>query len=155
MWITWSFVHNLFQFGGVINHRMKKYISMMKNNCCLAAKRNLEKKIQISTQKYHTPSKLQNRIKKIIAFLNLKKCFFLRKLTKISNLILSVSFSQIPNIFICVRIRQVAFLSEDWRKVLVWSSGLFSVLALELYKREHIGSRRDQTSLTFSTRFLF
>ena len=38
--------------------------------------------------------------------------FFLRKLTKISNLILC--FSEISNIYICVRARQGAFLSEDW-----------------------------------------
>ena len=57
------------------------------------------KKIQSSNQKYRTPSKLQNEIKKnIVLSWRVKKCFFLRKLTKISNLILC--FSKIPKIFI-------------------------------------------------------
>ena len=40
---------------------------------------------------------------------NVKKCFFLRKLTKMTNLILC--FSDIPKIFICVLVRQSDFLS--------------------------------------------
>ena len=75
-------------------------------NFCLVAESNLERKIQSLTQKYRTPSKLQNVIKKIVV-LKYKKCFFLRKF----NLILCLS--EIPKIFICVRVRQVAFLSED------------------------------------------
>ena len=48
---------------------------------------------------------------KFIVVLKCKKCFFFRKLTKMSNLILC--FSEIPKMFICVRVRQVAFLLED------------------------------------------
>ena len=36
----------------------------MQNNCWLVAENNLEKKIQNSSQKYRTPSKLQKEIKK-------------------------------------------------------------------------------------------
>ena len=57
---------------------------------------------------------LQNckmKSKRIIVFLKCKKCFFLRKLTKMSNLI--VCLLEIPQIFICIGLMQVAFLSED------------------------------------------
>ena len=69
-----------------------------------------------------------------------KKRFFLRKLTKMSKLILR--FSEIPKSFICVRVRQVTFLSEDWKKLSVWSSVLFTVSALEMLGR---GAYRKQT----------
>ena len=54
--------------------------------------------------------KRQNEIKKITV-LNSKKKFFLRKLTKMSKLILC--FLEIPKTFIFVRLRHVTFLSED------------------------------------------
>ena len=37
-------------------------LSVAQNNCWLVVESNLEKKIQSSTQKYRTPSKLQNEI---------------------------------------------------------------------------------------------
>ena len=79
--------------------------------------------------------KLQNKIKKKITVLKCKKKrFFLRKLTKISKLILS--FSEISKTFICVPVRQVTFLSEDWKMLSVWSSVLFAASALEMRERE-------------------
>ena len=45
-------------------------------------------------------------------------------------------FSEIPKIFICVRVKQVAFSFEDWKKLSVWSSALFTVFALETRKSE-------------------
>ena len=45
-------------------------------------------------------------------------------------------FSKIPKIIICVRVRQVAFLLEDWRTLSVSSSVLFTVFALEMHERE-------------------
>ena len=59
-------------------------------------------------------ARLQNwkiKSKNIIVVLNCKKKLFLRKLTKISNLILC--FSEIPEILICFGVKHVAFLSED------------------------------------------
>ena len=87
-----------------------------------------KKKIHGSTQKYRTAQK------KLLSLESLKKYFFLRKLTKMSNLILC--FSEIPELFICVRVREVAFSSEDWKKLSVWSSVLFMVFALKMRKRE-------------------
>ena len=49
---------------------------------------------------------------------------------------LILCFSEIPKTFICVRVRQVTFLSEDWKKLSVWSSVLFTVSALEMCERE-------------------
>ena len=65
-----------------------------------------------------------------------KKCFFLRKLTKIFNLILC--FSKIPEMFICALVKQVVFLSEDCKKSSVWSSVFFTVLDLNMREREDI-----------------
>ena len=74
--------------------------------------------------------------KRIIVVLKCKKCFFLRKLTKMSNLILC--FPEFVNfffVFACVR--QVAFLSMDWKKLSIWSSGvLFTVSVLEMRERD-------------------
>ena len=59
---------------------------------------------------------LQNcklKLKKNSVVFKRKKCLFLRKLTEMSNLILF--FSEISKIFICIRVRQGAFLSEDWK----------------------------------------
>ena len=72
-----------------------------------------KKKIQSATQKYRTPSKLQNEIKKNYS-----------------------CFSEIPKNFICVRVRQVAFLSEDLQNLSVWSSVLFTIFAAEMRERE-------------------
>ena len=63
-----------------------------------------------------------------------KKRFILKKLTNMSKIILF--FSKIPKTFICVRVRQLTFLSEDWKKSSVWSSALFTVPALEMRERE-------------------
>ena len=49
---------------------------------------------------------------------------------------LFLSFSEIPNIFTCVRVRPVAFLFEDWKKLSVLSSVLFTVFAIEMRERE-------------------
>ena len=46
----------------------------------------------------------------------------MRKLTKMSNLILC--FSEISKTFICVRVKHVTFLFEDCKKLSVWSSVL-------------------------------
>ena len=51
-----------------------------------------------------------------------------------SNLILY--FSEIHKNFICVPVRQVTFLSEDWKKLPAWSSVLFTVSTLEMRGRE-------------------
>ena len=96
---------------------------------------------------------LQNcKMKQKNVVLKCKKSFFLRKLTEISNLILCLS--EIPKIFM------LAFLSEDWKKVVrlkkcplygFW----FSSISLWLYKcvkGKHIEKRRDQTCLSFSAR---
>ena len=50
--------------------------------------------------------------------------------------ILIPCFSEIPNMFICDRVRQVAFLCEDWKKLSVWSSALFTVFTLEICEGE-------------------
>ena len=71
-------------------------LSVTQNNCWLVAEGNLEKKIQSSTLKNSTPSKVQNEIKKIIVVLKSKKCCLLGKSIKMSNLILC--FSEIPKI---------------------------------------------------------
>ena len=58
----------------------------------------------------------------------------MRKLTEMSKLILY--FSEIPKAFICVRVSQLTFLSEDWKTLSVWDSVLFTVSALEMRERE-------------------
>ena len=49
---------------------------------------------------------------------------------------LILCISEIPKTFIFVRVRQVTFLSEDWKNVSIWSSVLFTVSALEMCERE-------------------
>ena len=49
---------------------------------------------------------------------------------------LIICFSEIPKTFMFVRVRQVTFLSEDWKKLSIWSSVLFTVSALEMCERE-------------------
>ena len=60
--------------------------------------------------------------------------FIFEKIDKMSNLILC--FSEIPNFFICVRVRQAVFLFEDWKKLFVWSSVPFTIFAFEMHKKE-------------------
>ena len=50
-----------------------------------------------------------------------------------SNLLL---FPGIPTIFLCVHVTQVVFLYEDWKKLSVWSSYLFTLSALEMREKE-------------------
>ena len=44
--------------------------------------------------------------------------------------------TEIPKTFIFVRVRQETFLSENWKKLSVWSSILFTVSALDMCERE-------------------
>ena len=124
-------------------------LSVTQSNCCLAAESNLEENIQRLTQKYRTQWKVWNQ-KSLLLFWSWKKWVFLRNLTKISNLILC--FSEIPKVVICVCVRQVTFLSGDWKKLSVWSSVFFTVSALVIHEREYRG---DHTYLPFSKRSPF
>ena len=49
---------------------------------------------------------------------------------------LILCFSEIRKTIICVRVRQVTLLSEDWKMLSAWSSVLFTVSALEMRERE-------------------
>ena len=51
-----------------------------------------------------------------------------------SNLI--PCFSEVPKTFTCARVRQVTFLSEDWKR-----SVLFTVSTLEMREREAYGKQ--------------
>ena len=83
--------------------------------------------------------------KNVSPVLKCKKCFFWRKLTEISNLILF--FSEIPKIFICVRVRQDAFLSEDWKCYPSEAVSSLQFLALEMRGRK---AYRKQTGSNLS-----
>ena len=92
------------------------------------------------SQKYRFPSKTakwnqKKKKKKNTIYKFIKRLFlFFWKLTKMFKLILCIS--EIPKTFIFVRVRQVTFLSEDWKNVSIWSSVLFTVSALEVCERE-------------------
>ena len=60
---------------------------------------------------------------------------------------LILCFLEIPKTFICVHVRQVTFLSEDWKKLSVWSSVLFTVSTLKMCERE---AYRKQTGSNVS-----
>ena len=70
----------------------------------------------------------------IIAVLRYKKMFLFAKIDK--NVQFNSLFLGIPKMFVCVHLRQVAFLSKNWKKLSVWSSVLSSVYALEMRKSE-------------------
>ena len=44
--------------------------------------------------------------------------------------------TEIPKTFIFVCVRQETFLSENWKKLSVWSNVLFTVSALDMCERE-------------------
>ena len=56
---------------------------------------------------------------------------------------LILCFSEVPKTFICVRVRQVTFLSEDWKMLSVWSGVLFTVSALEMCEREAYRKQKE------------
>ena len=60
---------------------------------------------------------------------------------------LILCFSEIPKTFICIRVRQVTFLSEDWKKLSVWSSVFCAVSTLEMRESE---AYRKQTESNLS-----
>ena len=72
--------------------------------------------------------------KRIIVILKCKKMFLSEKIDK--NVQFNSLFFGIPEMFLYVLVRQVAFLSEDLKKLSVWSSVLFTVFTLEMRKRE-------------------
>ena len=45
-------------------------------------------------------------------------------------------FLRIPKMLLCVRIGQIAFRFEDWKRLSVWSSVLFTVSALTMHEME-------------------
>ena len=57
-------------------------LSVTQNKCWLVAESNFEKKIQSSTQKYSTPSKLQNEIKKKYCGFKVLKMFLFEKIVR-------------------------------------------------------------------------
>ena len=128
-----------------------------KTTVSLVAGSNLEKTIQSWLKIIALLQNCKMKQKKIVVVLKFKKKFFLRKLTEMSNLILC--FSEVPKIFICFRVRQVAFLSEDWTKVVRLKkyplySFRFSSISPCLYKcvkGKHIENKPEQTCLSFST----
>ena len=75
---------------------------------------------------------------------------------------LILCFTETPKTFICVRVRQVTFLSEDWKKLSFWSSVLFTVSALEMCEREtyrkqtgpHVSVLRNKVSPFKHDRFM-
>ena len=88
--------------------------------------------------------------KKLLLFQSVKKCLFLRNLTKISNVILC--FSKIIKILVSTGVKQVTFLSEDWKKLSSWSSVLFTVFALEILERKaYIKQTRPNVSVLLHT----
>ena len=81
------------------------------------------------------PQKFRNEIKKITVLECKKNVSFLRKLTKMSKLILC--FSEIPKTVVSVRVRQVIFFYlRTEKKLSVQSSVLFTVSALEIREME-------------------
>ena len=72
--------------------------------------------------------------KRVIAVVKCKKCFFLRKLTKMFNLILC--FSEFLNFFFVFGWGRLLFYLRTEKKLSVWSSVLFTVSALEMCDRE-------------------
>ena len=69
--------------------------------------------------------------------------FLFEKIDK--NMQFNFCFSEIPRNLVCFGVRQVTFLSENWKKLSIWSSVLFTVSALEMPERKHIENRRNQT----------
>ena len=88
---------------------------------------------------------------RIIVLLKCKKCFFLRKLIKMSNLI--ICFSKFLKFFLCVRVRQITFFYLRTEKSCL-SEAVSSVrFPLQRWARgKHIENIRDQMCLSFSTR---
>ena len=119
-------------------------LSVTQNNCWLVAERNLKKRHRV--QRLKSIALLQNckmKSKRFIAVVKCKKCFFLRKLTKMFNLILR--FSEFLRFFFVFGWGRLLFYLRTVKKFSVWSSVLFTVSALEMCDREHIENRRDQS----------
>ena len=85
--------------------------------------------------------KMKSKI--VIVVLKCKKCFFLRKLTKMFNLILC--FSEFLKFFFVFGWCRLLFYLRTEKKFSVWSSVLFTVPALEMCDRKHVENRRDQS----------
>ena len=118
---------------------------MAQNNYWLVAESNLEKKDSVQLKSIALLQNCKMKSKKNYCYLTCKKMFLFEKINKIFNLILC--FSEIPKTFICVRVRQVTFLYEDWKKLSVWSSVILTVFASEMCERE---AYRKQTGSSMS-----
>ena len=62
--------------------------------------------------------------KRMIVVLKYKKIFLFEEIDK--NIQFNTLFLGIHETFISVRVRQVTFLSENWKKLFIWSSVLFT-----------------------------
>ena len=60
----------------------------------------------------------------MIVVLKYKKIFLFEEIDK--NIQFNTLFLGIHETFISVRVRQVTFLSENWKKLFIWSSVLFT-----------------------------
>ena len=77
----WQYWHHQFIGGWNMVLRSLSYIALSDaKSYWLVAESNLEKNIQNLTEKYRTPSKLQNEIKNIIIVLKCKKMFLFKKI---------------------------------------------------------------------------
>ena len=95
----------------------------------VGSREQLRKKIHLKVS--HSTKSMKS--KKIYIVLKCIK-FLFEKFRKTSSLV--VCFSEIPKLYICVCVRQMTFLSEDWKKLSVWSSVLFAVSTLKMHERK-------------------
>ena len=105
-------------------------LSLTQNNFWLVGCRE-----QLEKKRYRVRLKsivfLQNckmKSKKYYCCFKVKKMFLFEKSEK--NVQFNSLFLGIPKIFICVRVKQMAFLSEDWKKLSVWTEGWKKVVRL-------------------------
>ena len=89
------------------------------NNNWLVAEGNMEKKIKRSTKSIVLLQNYKMKLKRMIVVLKYKKKFFLKKIDK--NIQFISLFLGIRETFISVRVRKVAFLFENWKKLFIWS----------------------------------
>ena len=91
------------------------------------------------------PQNCKVKSERIIVVLKCKKMFLFEKIEK--NVQFNSLFLRIFKTFICVHVKQVVFQSEDWRKLFLWTSVLYTAFALEMHQRE---AYRKQTGSNVS-----
>ena len=142
MTVLKAIVHRGVEFGLKVLFRY--YLQWRKATVGWLQRATCKKRYRVRLRSIVLLQNCKMKSKRIIPVLKCKKCFLLRKLKKMSNLI--IGFSEFLKFLKCP-CKEVAFLSENWKRFPSEAVSTLQFFALEMRERK---ANRKQTASNVS-----